>query len=118
MLEEAAWGEEGDAALSWAVLVEAEAAKAVEGGALVDGVQAVAEGAAARSCVVMVEAEAAACTRAIRRGGRTSVPWRRSHASVAGTKPKSSPTPPKTMRPTPSIAVPAPSIRATGAAPS
>jgi hypothetical protein len=79
--------EEGEAALSWAVLVEAEAAKAVEGGA-------------------------------IRRRGRTSVPWRRSHASVAGTKPKSSPTPPKTIRPTPSIAVPAPSIRATGAAPS
>jgi hypothetical protein len=118
MLEVAAWGGVGDAALSWAVLVEAEAAKAVEGGALVDGVQAVAEGAAARSRVVMVEAEAEACTRAIRRRGRTSVPWRRSHASVAGTKPKSSPTPPKTMRPTPLIAVPAPSIRATGAAPS
>ena len=87
MLEEAALAEEGEVALSWAVLVEAEAAKAVEGGA-------------------------------IRRRGRTSVPWRRSHASVAGTKPKSSPTPPKTIRPTPSIAVPAPSIRATGAPPS
>lgn len=84
LLEEAAWGEEGEAALSWAVLVEAEAAKEVEGGALVDGVQAVAEEAAACSRIVVVEAESAACTRAIRRRGRTSVPWRRSHAGIAG----------------------------------
>ena len=72
-LDESARGGEGEAA-EMAALVAAEAAEAVEGGALVDGVQAVQVEAAACTRVVVVAAEAAACTRAIRRRGRTSVP--------------------------------------------
>ena len=44
----------------------------------------------------------------------TSEALRNNHASAAGTKPKSSPTPPKMTKPTPATCAPAPSMRAMG----